>query len=130
MGSQNDNITKITLFSKEINASNVSFTDLKVPGIFLDELNVKMDNINKRFVIVSFYSKQRRGNVDGLYACYWDQSKSKEQTNIVSFSDELRAEAKGDNNLKSAFNDYFLRNIILKKDFLIRNSILHKFITK
>lgn len=113
---QNDNITKITLFTKEMSANDISFTDLKLSGIFLDELNVKMDNINKRFVIVSFYSKQRRGNIDGLYACYWDQIKSKEQTNIVSFSDELRAEAKGDNNLKSAFNDYFLRNIILKKD--------------
>jgi hypothetical protein len=113
---QNDNITKITLFSKDISTENIVFADLKLAGLFLDELNVKMDNYNHRFVIVSFYSKQRRGNVEGLYTTYWEKAKSKEYTNIVSFSDELRFEAKGDNNTKSAFNDYFLRSIILKRD--------------
>jgi hypothetical protein len=36
--------------------------------------------------------------------------------NTVVFSDELRKEAKGDANTKMAFNDYFIRNIIIKKD--------------
>jgi hypothetical protein len=37
-----------------------------------------------------------------------------EQTFV--FSDELRKEAKGDANMKMAFNDYFIRNIIPRKD--------------
>ena len=36
--------------------------------------------------------------------------------NSVVLSDELRKEAKGDANTKMAFNDYFIRNIIIKKD--------------
>jgi hypothetical protein len=34
----------------------------------------------------------------------------------LTFSDELRKEARGDANSKMAFNDYFIRNIITKKD--------------
>jgi hypothetical protein len=35
--------------------------------------------------------------------------------NAITFGDELRRDAKGDANLKMAFNDYFIRNIIVKK---------------
>jgi hypothetical protein len=34
----------------------------------------------------------------------------------ITFSEELRKEAKGNSNTKMAFNDYFIRNIITKRD--------------
>jgi len=36
--------------------------------------------------------------------------------NMISFGDELRKDARGEANIKTAFNDYFVRNIIIKKD--------------
>ena len=47
----------------------------------------------------------------------YDKNQRKEllNTNIL-LSDELRGEAKSDGSVKMAFNDYFLRNIIMKKD--------------
>ena len=36
--------------------------------------------------------------------------------NTITFSDELRKDAKGNSSMKTAFNDYFIRNIIVKKD--------------
>jgi hypothetical protein len=36
--------------------------------------------------------------------------------NSIVLGDELRKEAKGDANIKMAFNDYFIRNVIVKKD--------------
>jgi hypothetical protein len=36
--------------------------------------------------------------------------------NTVVLGEELRKDAKGDANLKMAFNDYFIRNIIIKRD--------------
>ena len=115
--SQNDNINKISIISKTANADSVLIRDLKISGIYLDDIRLKIDNINKHYVVCSFYSKQRRGNVEGLYFAVWDkfQNKSLSKLNTI-FTDEFRADAKNDGNLKTAFNDFFLKNIILKKD--------------
>jgi hypothetical protein len=114
---QNDNINKISIVSKSANADSVLIRDLKITGIYLDDIRLKVDNVNKHYVVCSFYSKQRRGNIDGLYYAVWDkfQDKSLNTLNAI-FTDEFRSDAKNDGNLKSAFNDFFLKNIILKKD--------------
>jgi hypothetical protein len=114
---QNDNINKIVLLQQKTNAKTFTATDLNVKGLYLDDVRIKVDNFNKHYLITSFGSKQRRGNIDGLYCYLFDKNSAKEliNTNIV-FTDELRGEAKSDGSLKMAFNDYFLRNIIMKKD--------------
>ncbi len=114
---QNDNINKLVMFTKPANADDVAFVDLKLNNINLDDVSVKIDNFNKHYLISSFYSAKRRGNVDGLYCFLWDKQNGKELlSSATTFSDELRTEAKGENSIKSAFNDYFVRNIIMKKD--------------
>jgi hypothetical protein len=91
--------------------------DLGIEKKFLDEVHVKVDNIHKRYFLASFYYKERRGNIDGFYYCVWNKLSGKtEMENAITFGDELRRDAKGDANLKMAFNDYFIRNIIVKKD--------------
>lgn len=114
---QNDNINKIVLYTKAANTDDVNFTDLKLNNINLDDISLKVDNTNKHYLVTSFYSSKRRGNVDGLYCFLWDKNEKKELvTSAITFSEELRNDAKGENSVKMAFNDYFLRNIIMKKD--------------
>ncbi|MFL9484774.1 hypothetical protein ACI6Q2_18465 [Chitinophagaceae bacterium LWZ2-11] len=114
---QNDNITKISLMSKPALSDSVYFSDIKMPNIFLDDIRIKIDNVNNHYLVASFFSKQKRGNVDGLYCYLWDKQQQAPILNLAApFSDELRAEAKGESNTKTAFNDYFLRNIVMKKD--------------
>ncbi|MEI9943456.1 MAG: hypothetical protein WDN26_04480 [Chitinophagaceae bacterium] len=79
---------------------------------YLDEILIKPDKYNKRYFITSFYYKQRRGNVDGFLFYVWDKKSGQpiiEDT--MTFSDELRREARGDASIKMAFNDHFIRNI-------------------
>jgi hypothetical protein len=60
--------------------------------------------------------------VEGFYFYVWDKgSRTSILQNAVAFGEELRKEAKGDANTKMAFNDYFIRNVIVKRDggFLI-----------
>lgn len=114
---QNDNINKLTMYFKPANGENMTFNDLRMTNIYLDDVTVKIDNFNKRYLVSSFYSKQRRGNVEGLFCHVWDKKRGAElMTSNAVFSDELRQEAKGENSLKMAFNDYFLKNVISKKD--------------
>jgi hypothetical protein len=113
----NDNIAKTILVWKPALSDTFSFTDIRLDKIFLDEVHLKVDNVNKRYFLTSFFYKQRRGNIDGFYFHVWDKTTQKTAVeNTVMFSEELRKESKGDANIKLAFNDYFIRNIIIKKD--------------
>jgi hypothetical protein len=114
---QNDNINKLTMYTKPALVDNLSFHDIQLNSINLDDITLKVDNYNSRYLITSFYSKQRRGNVDGLFTHVWDKNRNTAlMTSTAVFSDELRAEAKGENSNKTAFNDYFLKNVICKQD--------------
>ena len=112
-----DVISRAMLVVKYAQVDTFSMNELNIEKRFLDEVHVKIDNIHKRYFLTSFYYKERRGNIDGFYYYVWDKSSGKpEMENTVTFGEELRRDAKGDANIKMAFNDYFIRNIIVKKD--------------
>jgi hypothetical protein len=113
----NDNINKVTLITKKAMSNTYFSADLKITGIYLDDIRIKSDNLNKHYVITSFLSKARRGNIEGLYYTLWDKQNNQELMNATTiFSDEFREDARADGTPKTAFNDYFLKNIILRKD--------------
>lgn len=113
----NDIISRASMVLKYAQADSFFVQDLGIEKKYLDELHVKVDNFNKRFFLTSFYYKERRGNIDGFYFYVWDkESNRSSMENTVTFGDELRKDARGDANLRMAFNDYFIRNIIIKKD--------------
>lgn len=125
---QNDNITKIQAITLDAGSSESHFSDIRITGLNLDDIRVKADNANKRFLITSYYSKQRRGNIDGIFCSLWDKIQFKEVLNTTaSFSEELRIDARGENSIKSAFNDYFIKNIISRKDggFIVISEALY-----
>jgi hypothetical protein len=112
-----DNITNAQLVWKPAQSDTFSFMDLTLDKIFLDEPHIKIDNVNKRYFLTSFYYKQKRGNVEGFYFYVWDKASMQPSlVNTVALGEELRKEARGESNIKSAFDDYFIRNIIVKKD--------------
>ncbi len=113
----NDNISKAAFVIKYAQADSFQFKELNLEKTNLDEIRIKVDNANKRYFLTSFYFKQRRGNIDGIYYYVWDKQTGMPITeNSVAFSEELRHEARGDANAKMAFNDYFIKNIITRKD--------------
>lgn len=114
---QNENISKLTLMIKKAGSEKVISRDLKLSSQFLDDIKIKVDNFNKNYLLTSFFSKSKTGNVDGIYACIWNVTADSVQAVTASVFDEaLRNEARGQNNMRTAFNDYFLNNIIVRKD--------------
>ncbi|RXK83052.1 hypothetical protein [Filimonas effusa] len=115
--SQNDNITRLDLVIKPAVSDTARFASIDLMNLFMDDIRLKVDNVNKHYLLTSFYSKSKRGNVDGLYCSLWDKnSASILANNNTTFSEELRNEAKGDGSVKTAFNDFFLQNIVMRKD--------------
>ncbi len=121
----NETIIKSSLFYKAAQSDSLVEVPTQPDKIFLDEIHVKADNANKRFFLTSFYYSKKRGDIDGFYFYAWDkQSRQPVLQNAVALSEELRKEARGGNSsVKGAFNDYFIRNIIVKRDggFLINS---------
>jgi hypothetical protein len=112
-----DVISRVALVVKYAQADSFFVTEPNIEKRFLDEVHVKIDNLRKRYFLTSFYYKERRGNIDGFYYYIWNKTnRTVEMENTVTFGEELRRDAKGDANSKMAFNDYFIRNIIVKKD--------------
>jgi hypothetical protein len=120
----NETIKTTQLMWKQAMSDSLRVVDVPQKDIWLDEPIMKVDNANKRYFLTSFYYKERRGNIDGFYFYVWDkQTAAPIMENTLVLSDELRKEAKGDASTKMAFNDYFVRNVIVKKDggFLINS---------
>jgi hypothetical protein len=112
-----DNIGNTWFFWKEAQSDSLMTLEITKEKIYLDEVHVKVDNVNKRYFLTSFYYKERRGNIEGLYYFVWDKkSKIPVLENTVILGEELRKEARGDANAKMAFNDYFIRDILIKGD--------------
>jgi len=113
-----DFITHVALVTKAPLADTFAIRDVGTSERILDELILKVDNFNKRYLLSAFYYKQRRGNIEGLFTVIWDKATdSKIKESVTIFSDELRGLAKSsESNIKTAFNDYFLKKIIVKKD--------------
>lgn len=113
----NENIGEASFIVKYAQSDSFMAKSLKVDKFFLDEIRIKPDNVNKRYFLTSFYTKQKRGNTEGYYFYIWD--KTSQQVVIedtASFTDNLRREARGNSSIKSAFNDYFIRQIIVRRD--------------
>lgn len=118
----NDNIGQASFVIKPSMEDTLLTNDLNIQAIYLDEIRIKIDNFNNRYFLTSFYYKQRRGNIDGFYFFIWDKNTGATYVqDTVTFNDDLRKEARGESSTRMAFNDYFLRNIIIKRSggFLI-----------
>jgi len=113
-----DIINRVQLIYKRLTADTLAEFGIDLKNIYLDDLKIRADNTNGRFLFTSFYSKSRRGNVEGMFSYLWDKKAFAEVTNSqIAFSNEFRADAKGTGTTtKTAFNDYFLRNIVLRQD--------------
>lgn len=96
--------------------------ELDLKNFFLDDIKIKVDNFNKKYLASSFYTKTRNGNIEGLYTAIWDVAlNTPKAISTVAFDERIRNDAKGENSLRSAFNTFFINNIIVRKDggFLI-----------
>lgn len=117
-----ENISKAFMVLKKAMSDTFNYYPLNLEKMYLDELRVKVDNTNQRYLLSAFYYNQKRGNIEGLYFLALSRNSwQPELEKKFEFSEDLRQEAKGESNLKMAFNDYFIRNIVIKKDggFLI-----------
>jgi len=115
--SNDQNILKFNLVQKQAQADTFSIKPINLDNITLDEVKIKADNSNGRYVLTSFYYKGKKNTIDGIFHSEWNKATDTEANNLaIPLNDDIRAEARGENNLRNAFNDYYLQQIVLRKD--------------
>lgn len=113
-----DYIQDLSLITKTPSEDTFRVKPLAIGERYLDEIKLKVDNINDHYILNSFYYTSKRGNAEGLYTAVINVNDNDLiSQNFAELGGDLRSEAKtGKNNIRIAFNDYFIRNVVLKKD--------------
>ena len=112
-----DYITSGKIVIKRAVVDDFEYQEFESKGLLLDEVKVKLDNLDKQALVTAFYYKQKRGNVEGLYLFRLDYAQRQRLfEKLVAFSPELKQSARGESSTSAAFNDYFIRKVINTKD--------------
>ncbi|MEO7121276.1 MAG: hypothetical protein ABIY62_09265 [Ginsengibacter sp.] len=112
-----DYLQSLNLVTKAPLEDTFAIHEIGLSGNFLDEVKLKVDNINKQYLINSLFYTRRNGNIDGLYTAVWNEKNNvMVSQNFAKLADSIREQAKSDGGTKFAFNDFFIRDVILKKD--------------
>ncbi|HTC00294.1 MAG TPA: hypothetical protein VK705_06395 [Ferruginibacter sp.] len=108
---------QLNIVTKPSLADSFAIHNIDLKGKYTDDLHVKIDNINKHYILNSFFYTEKRGNTQGIYADTWDKQTSSSLSNLfISIGDSIRVAIKKSGNKKEALNDFALKNIIVKKD--------------
>jgi hypothetical protein len=112
-----ESFSTLSLFTKKALEDAYIPHKLNLKNAYIDEVKIKIDNVNKHYIINTFYYPEKNSQIDGIFFLLYDSNlDSTIATVFTKFDDDLRGVAKSSGNAKFAFNDYFIRNIILKKD--------------
>jgi hypothetical protein len=112
-----ENSNSLALIIKEPQQDTFAWHTINMDKSYIDGVKLKIDNLNKRYIINSFYYKRNRGNIEGLFTCIWDRTNTKIFTqDFTILGDSLRDEAKKSGQLRFALDDFFIRQVFVKKD--------------
>jgi hypothetical protein len=129
-GGQNENITKFFLHVKWAKTDSFYVRELAFDRNSLDEVKLKMDNFNNRYLFVAFYYNARRGGtIEGIGNAIFDKGQKEWVVrNAIPFSDDVREDARGQNSSKNAFQDYFIKDLTIRSDgaFLVNAESLYQ----
>jgi hypothetical protein len=110
-------INTVELHVKKAKTDKLITIDIPLEKMLIQPPVIKIDNLNAHYLINSFSYKKNGGYVDGIFSAIVSKdSFALVQKNINVFDDSLLTKLSGKPDWRSAFDNYFLKNIILKKD--------------
>ena len=117
-----DNSNKLSLMIQEPAQDTFNTKEIDLNKHYIDEVKLRIDNLNKRYILNTFYYKRSRGNIEGLFTYIWDKPAAKPFIQgFTVIGDTLRNDVKATGQLRFALDDLFIRQVFAKKDggFLI-----------
>lgn len=111
-----ENINDVELITFEPGDKVWSVLKIPLEDKFIDEVKIKIDNLNNKYIINSFYYLQRRGSIQGLFTGVVNKFTNYFRGSFNPLNDSLRSKITSTGQLRNAFDNLFLNNIFVKKD--------------
>ena len=110
-------INTLEINFKKLYVNQIFTVDIPLEKQLVQEPIIKIDNLNKNYIINSFSYKKNGGNVDGLLTAIINRDSLKLTKKAINiFNDSLRSKLSGKPDWRTAYDNLNIRNIILKKD--------------
>ncbi len=107
---------QVWLLSLQPGVNKFVFLELPLGNMYVAGYYMKMDNVNKRVYVGGFYAAKKTGSYDGVLYAYYDiASNTFMNKKFISFDSRFSGESVP-RNKRHAFDDYVVRNIIVKND--------------
>ncbi|MEJ7627700.1 MAG: hypothetical protein WKF35_12610 [Ferruginibacter sp.] len=117
-----DNVNKLDVYIRQPLKDTFTQFPVSLQEKYIDEVKIKIDNLNNNYILNSLFSKERSGDIHGLFTGVIERNNPQQiRTAFNMFSDSMRSQINSQEKFSNAFNNLFLRNTIVKKDggFLI-----------
>ncbi len=90
--------------------------EMQLDGRFASRVYIKIDNANSRIYVGGFYSGKKGGNFEGVLYAYYDIATGNfENRKFIEFDTHIQR-ASGERNVNRAFNDFNIKQLIVKND--------------
>lgn len=114
---RSDFITKLEIAYHKIGQSTFFVKDIPLEEKKMMSVNFKIDNQNKLLFINTFVYKKNLTNVEGLFTAVLDRDNLEEKRRAYNvFDDSLRSRLTNSADWRSAFDNFYIKNVVLKKD--------------
>jgi hypothetical protein len=112
-----ENIRQLDVITNSPRSNTFKSRSIRLEDIFIDGVQIKIDNLNNNFIINSFYYPAKRAsNIQGVFSAVINRQTDSVNTKINAFDDDLREKMNLGGQSRAAFDNMFLRNIFLKRD--------------
>lgn len=107
---------RVWLLTMQVGEQKFAPYEMPLNDLYAANTYMKLDNMNRRIYVGGFYSDKKNGHYEGVLYTYFDMvTKTYENRKSLAFDDRLRT-ATGERNKKKAFNNFMVRNLIVKND--------------
>jgi hypothetical protein len=114
---RSDFITKLEIISHKPNSNAFMLKELPLDDKRIVSVDFKIDNLNQLIFINSFNFKKNNTNVDGLFTAVLNKSDLSERQRAYNlFNDSLRSRLTNSGDWRTAYDNFYIKNVVLKKD--------------
>lgn len=107
---------QVWLLSLPVGGTTLTEVELPIGELYAAGLYMKIDKADGKLYVGGFYSDKKNGHFEGIIYSYYDITAEEfKEFKAIPFSDNLRA-ATGERNKKRAFNDFKVKELVVKND--------------
>lgn len=112
-----ENVWQLDILIRPLRSDSLQVVQVPLGDKYIDEVMIKIDNLNRSYLLNSLFCNSLRGNITGLFTAgmSWDEP-GNPATAFNYFPDTLRQKMNNEGQYNTAFNNVYIRNAILRRD--------------